>query len=188
MASKIYVNMDRIQLKDKEFELFISENEIKKEISRIAEEIKSSISVPDPLFVCVLNGAFMFMADLLKQINSGYEVAFARYASYSGMQTTGVLREIMPLEVDIKGRTVILIEDIVDSGFTMQSVMAKLREQGAKEVRLATLLLKPEALKCKLEPDYVGFSIANDFIVGYGLDYDGLGRAYKDIYILSNAE
>ena len=177
--------MGRIRLKDKEFDLFISENEIKKEISRVAEEIKQTVEGRNPLFVCVLNGAFMFMADLLKSIDDGCEVAFARYASYSGTQTTGVLREIMPLGVDVKGRTVVLVEDIVDSGFTMRSVIQKIKEQGAENVLLATLLFKPDALKCDVKPDFVGKAIPNDFIVGYGLDYDGLGRAYKDIYKLS---
>lgn len=178
-------NMGRIRVKDKEFELFLSEEEIKHEISRVAKEIKQSVYERNPLFVCVLNGAFMFMADLLKDIDDGCEVAFVRYASYSGTQTTGVLREIMPLTADVKGRTVILVEDIVDSGFTMRSVIDKIKGMGAKEVLLATLLFKPDALKCDVKPDFVGISIPNEFIVGYGLDYDGLGRAYKDIYKIS---
>lgn len=182
VALKILVTMNIIRLKDKEFELFISEDEIKQSISRIAKEIKSSLSVDNPLFVCVLNGAFMFSAELLRQLDEGYEVAFARYASYSGTSTTGRIREIMPLTIDVKGRSVILMEDIVDSGYTMQCVMNKLKEDGVKDIKLATLLFKPEALKCNLNPDFIGFSIPNDFIVGYGLDYDGFGRAYKDIY------
>lgn len=174
--------MDRIRLKDKEFKLFIPEKKILEAISEMAVRIKSDMEGKNPLFVGVLNGAFMFVAELMRQLNGPYELAFARYSSYQGTSTTGTVHEIMPLVADIKGRTVILLEDIVDSGYTMQFVMNKLRSEGAADVRLATMLLKPDALKCDLKPDYVGMVIPNDFIVGYGLDYDEVGRAFRDIY------
>ncbi|WP_459189184.1 hypoxanthine phosphoribosyltransferase [Parabacteroides sp. APC149_11_2_Y6] len=179
--------MDKIQLKDKEFELFIPEEEIKRAIGKVAERIRVDIEGVDPLFVCVLNGAFMFTAELMRQLDVPYEVAFARYSSYKGTNTTGTVREIMPLESDVKGRTIILLEDIIDTGLTMTFVKEKLREEGAADVKLATLLFKPESLKCDLKPDYVGIQIPADFIVGYGLDFDGLGRSFRDIYKIVEA-
>lgn len=174
--------MERIRLKDKEFELFIPEKEIKKAIAKMAERLRTDLEGTRPLFVGILNGAFMFTAELMAQLNASYEISFARYSSYKGTRTTGVVREIMPVQADVKGRTVILLEDIIDTGFTMQYVMDKIRQDGAADVKLATMLFKPDSLKCNLKPDYVGLEIPNDFIVGYGLDYDELGRAYRDIY------
>lgn len=174
--------MDKIRLKDKEFELFIPEEEIKQAIAKVAERIRADVKGTDPLFVGILNGAFMFTAELMRRMDEPYEITFARYSSYRGTSTTGVVHEIMPVQADIKGRTLILLEDIIDTGFTMQFVMDKLRKEGAADVKLATLLFKPESLKCDLKPDYVGIQIPSDFIVGYGLDYDGLGRAYRNIY------
>lgn len=181
--------MDRIRLKDKEFARFIPEEEIKAAIARVAECIRADVKGTNPLFVGILNGAFMFTAELMRQLDEPYEVTFARYSSYKGTCTTGVVREIMPVQADIKGRTLILVEDIIDTGFTMRYVMDKLRKEGAADVRLATLLFKPASLKCDLKPDYVGIRIPSDFIVGYGLDYDGMGRGYRDIYkVIDNGQ
>ncbi len=174
--------MDRIRLRDKEFELFIPEEEIKEAIARVAGRIRADVKDTRPLFVGILNGAFMFAAELMRQLDEPYEITFARYSSYKGTRTTGIVREIMPVQADVKGRTLVLIEDIIDTGFTMQYVMDKLRKDGAADVKLATLLFKPDSLKCALIPDYVGIRIPNDFIVGYGLDYDEMGRGYRDIY------
>lgn len=176
--------MDRIRLWDKEFELFIPEQKIQDAIAEMAKKIKADIADTHPLFVSILNGAFMFTSDLMRELNGPYELTFARYSSYRGTSTTGSVNEIMPVKVDVRDRMVILLEDIIDTGTTMQYVMDKLREQGAREVRLATMLYKPEAMRCNLMPDYVGLEIPTDFIVGYGLDYDELGRAYRDIYKL----
>lgn len=178
--------MDKIQLKDKRFKLFIPEAEIKKAIARIAGNIKSDIEGKDVLFVCVLNGAFMFASELMTEMDGSYEVSFARYSSYAGTGSTGVLKEIMPIKENVKGRTVILLEDIIDTGFTMYNLLARLKEMGAEEVKLATMLFKPESLRCELKPDYVGIQIPPAFIVGHGLDYDGLGRAYRDIYVIDD--
>ncbi len=174
--------MDTIRIKDKVFEPFISQEEITSVIAKMAEQIKADVEGKNPLFVCILNGAFMFATELVYAMNVPYEITFARYASYQGTSSTGNLREILPIQEDIRGRTVVLLEDIVDSGFTMQNVIKRLYELEAGEVRLATLLLKPDALRCELKPDYVGFRIPNDFIVGHGLDYDQEGRCYRDIY------
>jgi len=178
--------MDQIRLWDKDFELFIPEQKIQNAIAEMAKKIKADIADTNPLFVSILNGAFMFTADLMRELNGPYELTFARYSSYRGTSTTGSVNEIMPVKVDVRNRMVILLEDIIDTGTTMQYVMDKLREQGAREVRLATMLYKPEAMRCNLMPDYVGLEIPTDFIVGYGLDYDELGRAYRDIYKLKS--
>lgn len=177
--------MNRIRLKDKTFELFIPEKEIHEAEARIAAQIEKELGPADPLFVAILNGAFMFTAGLMRELNAQYEVTFACYASYSGTESSGTLREIMPVRTPLRGRTVVLLEDIVDTGFTMRKVMDLYRREGAADVRLATLLFKPDAQRCGLEPDYTGIRIPNDFIVGYGMDYDGLGRAYRDIYKLA---
>lgn len=174
--------MDRIRLKDKEFELFITESEILNAVSLMAKQIKADVGDKNPLFVAILNGAFMFAADLMRALDDAYEITFARYASYQGLGSTGKIDEIMPVQVDLRGRTVVLLEDVIDTGFTMNLVMNKFKEQGAADVRLATMLFKPDALKCKITPDYVGLPIPVEFIVGHGLDYDEKGRAYKDIY------
>ena len=174
--------MQRIHLRDKDFELFITDAEIQAAVERMAQQIVSDMAGKRPLFVGILNGAVMFVADLMRALNGAYELTFARYSSYAGTSSTGVLQEVMPISVDVKGRTIILLEDIIDTGFTMSQVMAKLREQGAEEVRLATMLFKPESLKVDLKPDYVGLQIPSAFIVGHGLDYDEMGRAYRDIY------
>ena len=180
--------MNRIRLKDKEFELFIPEIKIVEAIRNMADRIKEDIKGTDPLFVGVLNGAFMFTSELMKELNGPYQLTFARYSSYRGTSSTGSINEIMPIQVPVKGRVVVLMEDIIDTGFTMEYVINKLREDGAADVKLATMLFKPDALKCKLVPDYVGLSIPNDFIVGYGLDYDELGRTYRDIYKIVETE
>lgn len=174
--------MDKIRLHDKEFELFIPEKEIKEAIAKVARQIKADVGETNPLFVGILNGAFMFTAELMRQMDAHYEITFARYSSYHGLSSTGVVREIMPVQAEVKGRTLILLEDIIDTGYTMQFVMDKLKNDGAADVRLATMLFKPDSLKCDLRPDYVGLQIPSDFIVGYGLDYNDLGRAYRDIY------
>ena len=174
--------MQRIHLRDKDFELFITDAEIQAAVERMAQQIVSDMAGKRPLFVGILNGAFMFVTDLMRALNGAYELTFARYSSYAGTSSTGILQEVMPISVDVKGRTIILLEDIIDTGFTMSQVMAKLREQGAEEVRLATMLFKPESLKVDLKPDYVGLQIPSAFIVGHGLDYDEMGRAYRDIY------
>ncbi|MCC8172380.1 MAG: hypoxanthine phosphoribosyltransferase [Parabacteroides sp.] len=174
--------MNRIRLKDKEFELYIPEKQIREAVCTLAARLKTDLEGSNPLFVCILNGAFMFTSDLLKEINNDWEITFARYASYSGTRSSAVLQEILPVQADVKGRTLVLVEDVIDSGFTLYTLMNRLRSQGAADIKVATLLFKPDALTCELEPDYVGMRIPNDFVIGYGMDYDGLGRALRDIY------
>lgn len=179
--------MSTIQVKDKFFKPFISSDEIQAAIQRIAGEINRDLDGKKPLFICVLNGAFMFAADLYKNINIESEIAFIRMKSYEGMETTGRVKCVTGLQEDIKDRTVVVLEDIVDTGYTMQSIIEQLKEKGAADVRTATLLHKPEALRVPdLKLDYIALTIPNAFIVGYGLDYDELGRNLKDIYVIAD--
>lgn len=174
--------MNTIQIKDKQFKTFISEASILKEVTRVAGEINADFAGDNPLFISVLNGSFMFTADLMKRLTIPCEISFVKLASYEGTSSTGKVKELVGLNENITGRTVVIVEDIVDTGLTMQRLIETLRAQHPKEIRIATLLLKPDKLKVDLDIRYVAMRIPNDFIVGYGLDYEGLGRNYRDIY------
>lgn len=174
--------MEKIQIKDKCFKTFIKEEEILREVARVADEINRDLKDDNPLFVSVLNGSFMFTSDLMKHINIPCEISFVKLASYQGTSSTGVVKELVGLSESIEGRTVVIVEDIVDTGHTMTKLLAKMKEQNPKQLRIATLLVKPDKLEVELKLDYVAMRIPNDFIVGYGLDYDGYGRNYRDIY------
>jgi hypoxanthine phosphoribosyltransferase len=175
-----------IRLKDKDFELYISEKEIVAAIGEMAGKIERDVREKNPLFVGILNGAYMFVAELMSRMSPAYELTFAAYSSYHGVKSNGIVQELLPVRGDLHNRPIVLLEDIVDTGLTMQYVMKKLRESGACDVRLATMLFKPDSLECDLKPDYVGLVIENDFVVGFGLDYDGFGRASRDIYKIQN--
>ncbi len=174
--------MSVIQIKDKSFKTFIPEEKIMKEVARVADEINRDLSGTNPLFISVLNGSFMFTADLMKHLTMPCEVSFVKLASYEGTSSTGKVKELVGLGDDITGRTVVIVEDIVDTGLTMKQLVETLRARGPKDIKIATLLVKPDKLKVELDINYVAMNIPNDFIVGYGLDYDGLGRNYRDIY------
>lgn len=178
--------MDTIQIKDKRFTTFIPEKKILTEVARVADEINRDLSGSDPLFVSVLNGSFMFTADLMKRLTIPCEISFVKLASYEGTSTTGRVKELVGLNDDISGRTVVIVEDIVDTGLTMQRLLETLRAKNPKDIRIATLLVKPDKLQVDLKIDYVAMNIPNDFIVGYGLDYDGYGRNFRDIYIVED--
>lgn len=178
--------MDTIQIKDKRFTTFIPEEKILTEVARVADEINRDLSGSDPLFVSVLNGSFMFTADLMKRLTIPCEISFVKLASYEGTSTTGRVKELVGLNDDISGRTVVIVEDIVDTGLTMQRLLETLRAKNPKDIRIATLLVKPGKLQVDLKIDYVAMNIPNDFIVGYGLDYDGYGRNFRDIYIVED--
>ena len=174
--------MSVIQIKDKRFKTFIPEEQIMKEVARVADEINRDLSGTNPLFISVLNGSFMFTADLMKHLTMPCEVSFVKLASYEGTSSTGKVKALVGLGDDITGRTVVIVEDIVDTGLTMKQLVETLRARGPKDIKIATLLVKPDKLKVELDINYVAMNIPNDFIVGYGLDYDGLGRNYRDIY------
>ncbi|KAA6334181.1 Hypoxanthine phosphoribosyltransferase [termite gut metagenome] len=178
--------MNTIIIKDKRFSISIPEQAIQKEVTRVANEINRDLAGKNPLFLSVLNGSFMFTSDLMKQINIPCELSFVKLASYQGITSTGAIKEVIGLNESITGRTVVIIEDIVDTGITMQRLFDTLGTRNPKEIRIASLLLKPDNLQIDLNLDYVAMKISNDFIIGYGLDYDGLGRNYRDIYVLVN--
>lgn len=170
------------KLKDKSFEKYILNTDIQAKVTELATRINTELNGKKPLFVVVLNGAFIFASDLLKQVTIDCEIAFVKLSSYQGTQSSGVVQQIIGLDLDIKGRTLVVIEDIVDTGLTLDSFLTTLKAMEPAEVKVASCLLKPEPFKSKFPVDYLCFSIPNEFVVGYGLDYDGLGRNSADIY------
>ncbi|MBR2863915.1 MAG: hypoxanthine phosphoribosyltransferase [Bacteroidaceae bacterium] len=174
--------MEIVEVRDKKFSISIPAEEIQKRIKELGASISSDLNGRKPIFLAVLNGSFVFAADLLREITIPCEISFIRMASYSGTSSTGQVKEVMGLNESLKGRTVVIIEDIIDSGLTMQELVALLQKEEPSEIRIASLLVKPNNLKVSLDIPYCCFKIPNDFIVGYGLDYDGEGRNLKDIY------
>ena len=169
---------------DKEFEIFIDEPTIQKRIEEIAGQINQDYAGRHPLFLCILNGAFMFASDLIKYLKFFPEISFIKVASYQGLGSTGQIKSLIGLHEEISGRDVVIIEDIIDSGLTIESILKQLKDKKAKSIRLASLLFKPDAFKGSYTVDYKGFEIPNAFVVGYGMDYDGIGRNLPDIYQL----
>ena len=178
--------MERIILKDKSFKTFIPYERISASVDKVAAKMNDDFDGCEdvPVLLCVLNGSIMFMAELMKRLTFNCQIVSTKLTSYAGTQTTGSVKQAMGLTADIKGRRVIIVEDIVDSGNTIVELKKILEEKGAAESRICTLLLKPEAYKKDIRIDYVAMEIPNDFIVGFGLDYDELGRNLKDIYVL----
>lgn len=174
--------MDTLKIKDKGFVVSIPEERILSEVERLADQLNNDMEGKHPLFLCVLNGCFMFAADLFRRITIPAEISFIKLASYEGTASTGSVKELVGLSENIAGRTVIIVEDIVDTGSTMQKLVADLETRSPESIHICTLLLKPEKLKVPLNVEYVALEIPNDFIVGYGLDYDGYGRNLRDIY------
>lgn len=178
--------MEKITLKDKTFRTFIPYERISSAIDEVAEKINADFEGCEdfPILLCVLNGSIIFMGELMKRLRFNCQIVSTKLTSYEGTQTTGRVKQAMGLTADIKGRRVIIVEDIVDSGNTIVELKAIMEENGAAESRICTLLFKPEAYKKNIKLDYVAMEIPNDFIVGFGLDYDEMGRNYKDIYVL----
>jgi len=179
--------MESIQIKDKLFTLSIPESEILNAVKSVANQINADLEGSNPLFICVLNGAFMFASDLMKEVSFPCEITFIKLSSYEGIYTSGRVKEIIGLNESVVGRTVVVVEDIVDTGITMERILESLAAKGAKQIHVATFLQKPDALQRDIKIDYIAMKIPNDFIVGYGLDYDGYGRNLKDIYTVVNS-
>ncbi len=177
--------MRQVTYKGLTFEPYIANDRIQTRIKEIAEEITEEYRGKNPLFICVLNGAFPFAADLFRACDIDAEITFIRLKSYEGTSSTGKVREVVGLNEDISGRPVIIIEDIVDTGHTIVNLLDTLRSKSPSEIKIATLLFKPESLKHDINPDYVGFEIPSKFIIGFGLDIDGLARNLSDIWVLS---
>lgn len=177
--------MANIRVHDKEFIPYITAEEIDKQVARVASEINRDYEGKNPLFIAILNGSFMFASDLLKQINLEAEISFIKLVSYKGVKSTGKVITSIGLDADLHRREVIIIEDIVDTGKTLFQFLPQLQHQHPASLKIASLLHKPEALLHPLKIDYLGFTIPNKFVIGYGLDYDGLGRNIKEIYQLT---
>ncbi len=175
---------DKIKVLDKEFEISIHNNEIQERIERLAKEIDNDLKGKDVLFLGILNGSFMFAADLFKNLKIDCQISFLKLASYMGTSSTGKIKRLIGLNEDLRGKTVVILEDIVDTGITIENIIMQLKGYEPKEIKIATLLFKPSAYKKNIKIDYIGFEIPNDFIIGYGLDYDGYGRNLKHIYTL----
>lgn len=170
---------------DKEFVLYLKSKEIQDRISCISSQINlKSGDNNDIVFVSILNGSFMFTSDLCKEVNFDPYVSFLKVTSYDGLHSTGKINNVIGLDCDVAGKTVFIIEDIIDSGNTIEFLYNHFKELRAKDIFVVCLLLKPEAYKKSIPIDFIGFEIPNDFVVGYGMDYNGLGRNLKEIYVL----
>lgn len=174
--------MEIIKVLDKEFKLYIKQEEIETVIKDIANQINVEYKDKNPLLLVMLNGAFMFASQLFKELTIDCETSFVKYASYDGTQSTCEVKELIGLNSSLEGRDVIIIEDIIDSGFTMRCLLQKLEAMKVSSVKIATMLFKPNAFKFDYKIDYIGMNIGNEFIVGYGLDYNQHGRNYGSIY------
>ena len=178
--------MDQVDVHGKTFEKLITAAQIQKRVDEIGEMINRDYEGKQPLFLGVLNGAFLFTADIFKRVTLECEISFIRVSSYNGTGSTGKVRNLIGINEDLEGRDIIVVEDIVDTGDTALFLYNELKKHNAGSVRLATMLFKPKALRQDVSPDYIGFEIDPKFVVGYGLDYDGLGRNLNDIFALKS--
>lgn len=176
--------MARVTIKDKTFETSIPEAEILQQVKAVAARINHDMAGKNPLFLAVLNGAFVFAADLLREITIPCEISFVKLASYQGTTSTGKVTEVIGINENLSGRDIIIVEDIVDTGLTMQRMLESLGTRNPASIHICTLLLKPDKLQVPLDIEYAAFKIPNQFILGYGLDYDQQARNLRDIYTL----
>jgi len=176
--------MEKVQVKDKFFEVSIRSDEILKAVGNLADRINEDLKGKNPLFIGVLNGSFIFAADLLKKVNIDCGISFIKLASYQGTSSTGDVKTLVGLDEDIRDRTVVIIEDIVDTGNTIVNLVDQLTAFAPKEIKIATLLFKPNAYDKDIPIDYVALEVPDDFLIGYGLDYDGFGRNHEHIYTI----
>ncbi|GAB4107589.1 hypoxanthine phosphoribosyltransferase [Echinicola sediminis] len=173
-----------LKIKDKEFKRYLSEETLHNRVKELGKQIAEDYKGKSPVVLGVLNGAFMFLSDLMKEIEEPLQVSFVKIASYSGTSSTGRVKEVVGLAESLKGRHVLIVEDIVDTGLSMAHLMGMVKAQEPMSVSVASLLVKPEALQETITVAYTGFEIPDKFVVGYGLDYDGFGRNLKEIYQL----
>lgn len=173
-----------ITVHDRHFKLYLKEEDIQSDVRRVAAEISRDLKDKNPLFCPTLTGSFMFMTDLARALDFDAETYFVKYSSYSGMNSTGVVKSELPFPQKCRGRHVVIVEDIVDTGITMDAMLTELQKMDPAGISIASYLFKPDSFKKNFKIDYIGRSIPNDFILGYGLDYDNFGRFYKDIYVV----
>lgn len=180
--------MQEIRLNDKTFRISIPESEILQKVKAVAEKINKDYEGKKPLLLAVLNGSFMFASDLMKELTVECSISFVKLASYQGTMSTGKVHEVIGINEDLTGRDIIIVEDIVESGHTMVQMMDSLANRNPASVKICTLFFKPQKLQEDIKVDYVAMPIGDDFIVGYGLDYDQLGRNLRDVYIVTDTE
>lgn len=178
------MSKNRIDVIDLSFETSIPEETIKDRVKQIADEMNNDLADKNPIFLGILNGAFMFASDLFKQVTIPCQISFLKLASYDGTRTTGTVKQLIGINQELKDRTVVVLEDIVDTGITLETIVRQLSGYQPKEILVATMLHKPEATTREVKLDYVGFEIPNEFVLGYGLDYNGYGRNLPEIYTL----
>lgn len=176
--------LETVQVLDKEFFLYIPYEELQRKIAEFAEQLKKDLAGTNPLFVVMLNGAFMFAAELMKNYDFPAEISFVKYSSYAGLQSSGKVEKLLGLTNNVEGRDIVIIEDIVESGLTMKSMVDMFKEQKVNSVKIAALFVKPNCLIHDVKVDYPIIEIVDDFIVGFGLDYNGYGRNFKNVYKL----
>ena len=174
----------KVRVLDKEFEVSIPSSIIQARIEELAIELEKDMKGKRPVFLGILNGSFMFASDLFKRINFEAQISFLKLASYQGTSTTGTVKQLIGLNQDIEGQHVVILEDIVDTGITLETIIRQLSGYQPASIKIMSLLYKPDACKQDIKLDYIGFSVPNDFIIGYGLDYNGFGRNLEDIYTL----
>lgn len=177
--------MDTVKILDRNFKMYLREAEIQQRIREVANQISNDLQGKDPLFVGILNGSFMFAADLMRAVSIPAEISFIKVASYEGTSSTGKVTDLIGLNENLEGRTVVIVEDIIDSGLSMTRIIEEIKKCNPAEVHICSLLVKPGNLQVELNIPYCCFRIPNDFIVGYGLDYDRYGRGLRDIYVVT---
>lgn len=177
--------MDKITLHGKRFRIYATAAQIEEAVCNVAKKLNEDLkNIDTPVFLGVLNGSFMFAADLMRKIEVKSDMVFIKVASYEGTKSTGEIKQLIGFKDNVENRTVIIIEDIIETGDTIEEMVKILKERGAADIRICTLLLKPDIYKKNIKIGYCAMQIPNDFVVGYGLDYNGLGRQYKDLYVL----
>ena len=177
-----------VQIKDKQFEIYLSQNQLNGRIAELAGQLNETYADKEPLFIAILNGSFMFAADLMKKVSVACHISFIRVSSYEATSSTGKVTQLIGLQEDIANRHVVIVEDIVDTALTMSHLVEQLQQLQPASLQIVTLLCKREAMQRQVDLKYVGFDIPNAFVVGYGLDYDGLGRNLPDLYVLKEGE
>ena len=180
--------MDKVKILDRTFRMYLREAEILARIREVGQQISKDLEGKNPLFIGVLNGAFMFAADLIREITIPAEISFVKMASYEGMESSGKVSDLIGLNESIEGRHVVIVEDIIDSGLSMSHLVKQIKAKKPADVRICSLLVKPGNLQVELDIPYCCFRIPNDFIVGYGLDYDRYGRGLRDIYVVTDED
>ena len=182
---QIVGQMSEVKILDKMFKVSISEDEIQKSIKSMAKKINSDLANDDVIFLGILNGCFMFAGDLFKHIDLQCQITFLKLASYQGTSSSGNVKRLIGINENIEGKTVVILEDIIDTGKTLESIIKQLKGYEPAKIKVATLLHKPDVYEKDIPIDYIGFNIEDKFIIGYGLDYDGFGRNLKDIYTIT---